>query len=193
MSKKVSKKEDTISQLKKEEEKRKKQTKNEEEEENSEDEEELNDNAIKEQTVQKADKPKNIKELMSSLADNKPKSKKTTNANKTQKKKNDEPAKLKFVNTKGTGNADKIDNELRNKMNLDKKVYKNAKGLDNAAKDNEKIKPTKNYLEKDIEKKYKDDNEEVAKPQFTSNKEDGENFVELNKNEDVRNILFIII
>ena len=193
MSKKVSKKEDTISQLKKEEEKRKKQTKNEEEEENSEDEEELNDNAIKEQTVQKADKPKNIKELMSSLADNKPKSKKTTNANKTQKKKNDEPAKLKFVNTKGTGNADKIDNELRNKMNLDKKVYKNAKGLDNAAKDNEKIKPTKNYLEKDIEKQYKDDNEEVAKPQFTSNKEDGENFVELNKNEDVRNILFIII
>ena len=193
MSKKVSKKEDTISQLKKEEEKRKKQTKKEEEEENSEDEEELNDNAIKEQTVQKADKPKNIKELMSSLADNKPKSKKTTNANKAQKKKYDEPAKLKFVNTKGTGNADKIDNELRNKMNLDKKVYKNAKGLDNAAKDNEKIKPTKNYLEKDIEKQYKDDNEEVAKPQFTSNKEDGENFVELNKNEDVRNILFIII
>ena len=192
MSKKVSKKEDTISQLKKEEEKRKKQTKNEEEEENSEDEEELNDNAIKEQTVQKADKPKNIRELMFSLGDNKPKSKKTSNANKTQKKKNDEPAKLKFVNTKGTGNADKIDNELRNKMNLDKKVYKNAKGLDNAAKDNEKIKPTKNYLEKDIEKQYKDDNEDVAKPQFTSNKEDGENFVELNKNEDVRNILFII-
>ena len=193
MSKKVSKKEDTISQLKKEEEKRKKQTKNEEEEENSEDEEEVNDNTIKEQTVQKADKPKNIKELMSSLGDNKPKAKKTANANKTQKKKNDEPTKLKFVNTKGTGNADKIDNELRSKMNLDKKVYKNTKGLDNAAKDNEKIKPTKNYLEKDIEKQYKDDNEEVAKPQFTSNKEEGENFVELNKNEDVRNILFIII
>jgi hypothetical protein len=118
-------------------------------------------------------------------------SQKKRNANKTQKKKYDEPAKLKFV--KGTGNADKNDNELRNKMNLDKKVYKNTKGLDNAAKDNEKIKPTKNYLEKDIEKQYKDDNEEVAKPQFTSNKEDGENFVELNKNEDVRNILFIII
>ena len=173
MNKKVSKKEDTISQLKKEEEKRKKQTKNEEEEENSEDEEELNDNAIKEQTVQKADKPKNIKELMSSLADNKPKSKKTTNANKAQKKKYDEPAKLKFVNTKGTGNADKIDNELRNKMNLDKKVYKNAKGLDNAAKDNEKIKPTKNYLEKDIEKQYKDDNEEVAKPNLLQIKKTG--------------------
>ena len=171
MSKKVSKKEDTISQLKKEEEKRKKQTKNEEEEENSEDEEELNDNAIKEQTVQKADKPKNIKELMSSLADNKPKSKKTTNANKAQKKKYDEPAKLKFV--KGTGNADKNDNELRNKMNLDKKVYKNTKGLDNAAKDNEKIKPTKNYLEKDIEKQYKDDNEEVAKPNLLQIKKTG--------------------
>ena len=173
MSKKVSKKEDTISQLKKEEEKRKKQTKNEEEEENSEDEEDVNDNAIKEQTVQKADKPKNIKELMSSLGDNKPKTKKTANANKTQKKKNDEPTKLKFVNTKGRGNADKIDNELRSKMNLDKKVYKNAKGLDNAAKDNEKIKPTKNYLEKDIEKQYKDDNEEVAKPNLLQIKKTG--------------------
>jgi len=71
------------------------------------------------------------------------------------KKKYDEPGKLKFTNSKGTGNADKIDNEIRNKMNLDKKVYKNAKGLDSAAKENEKIKPTKNYLEKDTEKKTK--------------------------------------
>ena len=98
-------------------------------------------------------------------------SQKKRNANKTQKKKYDEPAKLKFV--KGTGNADKNDNELRNKMNLDKKVYKNTKGLDNAAKDNEKIKPTKNYLEKDIEKQYKDDNEEVAKPNLLQIKKTG--------------------
>ena len=194
MSKKVSKKEDTISQLKKEEEKAKKVSKNKEEIENSEDEEDekdKNENAIKEQTVQKADKPGNIKELLDSMGDNKPKSKKTTN--KTQKKKYDEPSKLKFVNTKGTANADKIDSEIKNKMNLDKKVFKNAKGLDAAAKENQKIKPTKNYLEKDVEIKYKEDNVDVAKPQFTSNKEDGENFVELNKSEDVRNILFITI
>ena len=190
MSKKVSKKEDTISQIKKQEDKIKKESKKEEELENREDEEEdkeKNQNVIKEQTVQKADKPKNLKELFGSIGDTKPKPKKKTN--KPQKK-YDEPGKLKFTNSKGTGNADKIDNEIRNKMNLDKKVYKNAKGLDSAAKENEKIKPTKNYLEKDTEKKYKDTNEDIAKPQFTSNKEGDENFVELNKNEDVRNNLF---
>ena len=171
MSKKVSKKEDTISQIKKQEDKIKKESKKEEELENSEDEEEdkeKNQNVIKEQTVQKADKPKNLKELFGSIGDTKPKPKKKTN--KPQKK-YDEPGKLKFTNSKGTGNADKIDNEIRNKMNLDKKA-------------------TKNYLEKDTEKKYKDTNEDIAKPQFTSNKEGDENFVELNKNEDVRNNLF---
>ena len=190
MSKKASKKEDTISQIKKEEDKIKKETKKEEEVEHSEDEEE-NQNVIKEQTVQKADKPKNLKELMGSMGDAKPKPKKKTN--KPQKK-YEEPGKLTFYNTKGTNNADKIDNEARNKNNLEKKVYKNTKGLDAAAKDNLKIKPTKDYLEKDSEKQYNEEAQNVAKPQFTSGvKEGDENFVELNKNEDVSNISIIFI
>lgn len=72
-----------------------------------------------------------------------------------------------------------------------KKEFKNAKGLNAAAKANEKIKHTKDYLEKDTKKEYKDEPEDVAKPQFKSNlKEGDENFVELNKNEDVSIIHF---
>ena len=59
MSKKPGKKEDTISQLKKEE-KIKKNNKKDEDESASEEEEEQNDNDIKEQTIQKSDKPKNL-------------------------------------------------------------------------------------------------------------------------------------
>ena len=54
--------------------------------------------------------------------------------------------------------------------------------MDKAAKDNQKIKPTRNYTEKDVEKEYQED---IAKPQFITNKDKDENFVELNKNEDV--------
>ena len=183
MSKKPNKKQDTISQLKKEENKVVKDTKNEEEEyEEEEEEKNQNQNVIKEQTTQKADKPKNLKDLLGSMGDNKPKPKKT--GGKTKHKNTEEPEKLTFINSKGTGNADKIDRDARK---FDKKVFKNAKGLDAAAKENEKIKHTKDYLEKDTEKKYKDEKEEdVAKPQFKTNiKEGDENFVELNKNEDV--------
>ena len=183
------KKHDTISQLKKEEDKTKsKKAKEEEEELSDEEEEEKNQNVVKEQTVQKSDKPKNLKELMGSMGDTKPKQK--TKVTKPQKKnKSDEPGKLTFINTRGTANADKIDNEIRNKNK--KLEFKNAGGLDSAAKANENIKHTKDYLEKDIKKKYKEIDEDVAKPQFITNKEDGENFVELNKNEDVRKIILI--
>lgn len=185
MSKKV--KSDTISQLKKEEDKIKKEKKKEEEEDQSEEEEdeEKNQNVVKEQTIQKADKPKNLKELFGSMGDAKTKPKKKTQ--KTAKNKEyEEPAKHKFINSKGTGNADKIDNELKK----NKKVFTNASGLDAAAKENQKIKHTKDYLEKDKQKEY---NEDVEKPQFTSNiKEGNENFVELNQDEDVRNNFFIL-
>ena len=125
---------------------------------------------------------------MGSMGDTKPKQK--TKVTKPQKnKKSDEPGKLTFINSKGTANADKIDNEIRNKNK--KLELKNVGGLDSAAKDNENVKHTKDYLEKDIKKKYKEVDENVAKPQFITNKEDGENFVELNKNEDVRNIILI--
>ena len=190
MNKKSNKKQDTISQLKKEENKAVKDKKNEEEEEYEEEEEEKNQNqnVIKEQTAQKTDKPKNLKDLLGSMGDNKPKPKKA--GNKKKAKQYEEPGKLTFINSKGTGNADKIDKEGKK---FEKKVFKNAKGLDAAAKENEKIKHTKDYLEKDTEKKYKDEKEEnIAKPQFKTNiKEGDENFVELNKNEDVSIYIFL--
>ena len=83
MSKKPNKKQDTISQLKKEENKVVKDTKNEEEEyEEEEEEKNQNQNVIKEQTTQKADKPKNLKDLLGSMGDNKPKPKKNRRKNK---------------------------------------------------------------------------------------------------------------
>jgi hypothetical protein len=119
------------------------------------------------------------------MGDNKPKPKKPKQATKPNKN-NENPSKPTFTNSKGTGNAAKIDNELRNRNNPEKKEFKNAKGLNAAAKANEKVKHTKDYLEKDTKKEYKDEPEDVAKPQFKSNlKEGDENFVELNKNEDV--------
>ena len=135
MSKKATKKEDTISQLKKEENKIKKNNKK-EEEESSEEEEEQNENEIKEQTIQKSDKPKNLKDLLSTMESKpKPKKAKPQQKEKEKPKNNEEPKKMTFFNSKGT----------------------NTKGT--ALKENEKIKPTKNYTEKDVEKAY---NEEVA-------------------------------
>ena len=95
MSKKPTKKEDTISQLKKEENKIKKNKKK-EEEESSEEEEEQNENDIKEQTIQKSDKPKNLKDLLSSM-DSKPKAKKAKPQPKEKPKNNDEPKKWLFI------------------------------------------------------------------------------------------------
>ena len=56
------------------------------------------------------------------------------------------------------------------------------------------VKPVEGALEKDPEKENKEEKKEevVAKPQFTGLKEEGENFVELNKNEDVRIIKLIL-
>ena len=99
--------------------------------------------------------------------DSKPKAKKAKPQPKEKPKNNDEPKKMAFYNSKGTGNA-------------------NSK----ISKENEKIKPTKNYTDKDVEKVY---NEDVAKPQFFTSKESEDNFVELNKNEDVRNHLIYYI
>jgi len=192
MSKKANKKEDTISQLKKEENKIKKDLKKEEEDEHSDDEKEENQNVVKEQTVQKSDKPKNLKDLLNSVGDNKPKPKKKEKEGKKNKNKYEEPGKLTFINSQNSGNAHKIDEEARKRNNLDKKVYKNAGGLDKAAKENEKVKHTKDYLEKDEKKQYKDVEEDVAKPQFTTNVKGEENYVELNQSEDVRKYIILI-
>ena len=175
MSKKQNKKEDTISQLKKEEKKIKKETKEEEDEE--EDDEEQDQNVVKEQTVQKADKPKNLKELFGSMGDPKPKpKKKETKPNK--KKSEDEPKKMKFINSKGTGNADE-------------KFDKNAKGSGAATKENQNMKHTRDYLEKDTKKEYRDEKEDIAKPKFVSNKKGDGNFVELNQSEDVSSKIYL--
>ena len=68
MSKKTSKKEDTISQLKKEENKLNKNSKKDEDESDSwEEEEDQYQDEIKEQRVQTSDKPKSLKDLMNSM------------------------------------------------------------------------------------------------------------------------------
>ena len=194
-------KEDTISQLKKEEQKAQKDSKKEEEEEYHQDSEEEETNTketeVKEQTVQKTDKPKSLKELLNTVDENKPKDKKKQEKKHEKKPKkyyDEEPPKLKFTNSKRKGNADDIDKEIRAKKEPEKKTFTNAQGLSAAAKENEKIKPTKNYLEKDTKKKYNDEKEEeISKPKFTTNIKDGdENFVELNKNEDVSKYKYII-
>ena len=193
-------KEDTISQLKKEEKKAQKDSKKEEEEEYHQDSEEEETNTketeVKEQTVQKADKPKSLKELLNTVDDNKPKDKKKQEKKQEKKSKKfaEEPGKLKFTNSKRKGNADEIDKEIRARREPEKKTYTNAQGLNAAAKENEKIKPTKNYLEKDTKKQYKDEKEEeIEKPKFKTNiKEGDENFVALNKNEDVSKYIYLI-
>ena len=128
--------------------------------------EENNQNVVKQQTVQKADRPKNLKDLLGG-GDNKAKPKpKKKEKEKEKKNKYDEPKKLTFTNSKKTGNANKTGD----------------------AKENAKIeKTTRDYLEKDKQKVY---NEDVAKPQFTTNVDEDKKFVELNKNEDVRKIFF---
>ena len=123
-------------------------------------------------SVQKTDKPKNLKDLLGGGGDNKPKPKKKEKEVKQNKNKYDEPKKLTFINSKKKGNEDE----------------------EKKKKDNEAEKPkTKNYLDIDKEKKkYTDVNEDIAKPQFTTNKTGDENFVELNKDEDVSIFLIFI-
>jgi hypothetical protein len=72
----------------------------------------------------------------------------------------------------------------------------NTKDLINkTAEENAKIKPTKNYLDSDLtQKKYKDEQAEVAKPEFKNAKvkdEQGEHFVNYDKSQDV-NIFFLL-
>ena len=89
--------------------------------------------------VQKSDKPKNLKDLLNSMGDNKPKTKKKKRRKKN-KNKYEEPGKLTFINWQNSINAHKIDQESRKRNNLEKKVYKNTGGLDKAAKENERVK-----------------------------------------------------
>jgi hypothetical protein len=163
---KKEKKKDTISQLMKE--KKKKEEKKKEEEQNDSEEEQKNEkNEVKEQMVEKSDKPKTLKDLINSMGgDAKPKQK--AKKQKNEEKNGEKTDKPRFINSKGTGNADK---------KIDNKEY-----IDDGTESGG-AKKTKNYLLKMEEKKY---DENIAKPKFTGKVKEGDNqFVELNKEEDV--------
>ena len=179
-------KKDTISQIKNDKEKIKKEEENENSEsysDKSEEEEESKAGIVKEQTVQNKNEPKNLKDLFDSEPQIKEEKETSKKIHNKPKNKNEKPH---FINSKYSGNANaKYDIEAKRKNEGQKKKY-NVQGIDTIAIENEKIKPTKNYLEKDIVKKYNEDKEEeIVKPEFKNLKIGKENFVELNKNEDL--------
>ena len=160
-------KKDTISQIKNDKEKTNKKEENENSEsysEKSEEEEESKAGIVKEQTVQNKNEPKNIKELFDSEPQIKEKKETSKKINNKPKNKNEKPH---FINSKYSGNANaKYDNEAKFKNEGQKKNY-NVKGIDNVAIENAKIKPTKNYLEKETNIQYSEEkDEEIAKPEF---------------------------
>lgn len=75
-----------------------------------------------------------------------------------------------------------------NKNEINKKVL-NTKGLfSRTAEENEKVPaPKKDYLESDVQNKYKKEVENVEKPKFVNKNvnSDQPHFVDMNKNEDV--------
>ena len=180
-------KKDTISALKQNEEKNKKKEENQnidEYSDKSDEEEETKAGIVKEQSVQKKDEPKSLKDLLDSEPIPNEKTEQSKKINNKPQNKNQKP---KFLNSKYSGNINaKYDKEAKRRNENQQKKNYNVKGIDNIAIENSKIKPTKNYLEKEDIKKYTEDKEEeVAKPEFKNLKIGKENFVELNKNEDL--------
>ena len=182
-------KRDFISEIKSNEKKNKKEIDEEKEAEykgDSDNEAPKTTGVIKETSTSNSNQPKNLSDLLADDVQALPKKpKKKKNSNQTKKEEGEK--QLKFFNSKKTNNNN---NEPIKKTS---QKYDTSK-LNEHIKDNENVKePKKNYLEKDIQKAYKDVDENIEKPQFTNLKvdKDKENFVELNKNEDVR-IFFII-
>jgi aarF domain-containing kinase len=180
-------KKDTISALKQNEEKNKKKEENQnidEYSDKSDEEEETKAGIVKEQSVQKKDEPKSLKDLLDSEPIPNEKTEQSKKINNKPQNKNQKP---KFLNSKYSGNINaKYDKEAKRRNENQQKKNYNVKGIDNIAIENSKIKPTKNYLEKEDIKKYTEDKEEeIAKPEFKNLKIGKENFVELNKNEDL--------
>lgn len=186
---------DTISKIKREEEKKgaSKLVQNDDDyNAGSEDEEQMKSGVVKEQTVSSSNKPQGLRDLLDSIpADSKPKQhKQVSHQEKKQKQKDSKPM---FINSKNKGNASEIDAEIKKKQaekksnEPTKKIY-DTQGLMKTAKENEKIKaPKKSYLDADIQKKYQEEKQEdISKPEFKNLKIGDKNFVELNKNEDVR-------
>jgi hypothetical protein len=134
--------------------------------------------AVQEQAATSSNKPKTLKDLFNADASDKQVKPKTKHVQKTEKVQNQATDGKRFYNSKKV-NENK---DLPQTSATQKKTY-TGKGGQNSQKYNESIKPQKNYLEKDIQKEYTED-VNIAKPEFKS-KAEGQNFVELNKNEDV--------
>ena len=186
---KVSKKKDTISKIKKEEEKSKPteivQNNDDYQEGSDEEEQTRTAGVVKEQAVQSSDKPKNLKDLFGTSSD-KPSTTKKQTQHKPKQEKKDE-TKKQFFNSKGAPKHLDAKPTQTNTEEPKKKIY-DTKGLTEAAKENSKVKaPKKSYLDADVKKAYKEEeNVEIAKPEFKNLKIGNENFVELNHQEDVR-------
>lgn len=101
--------------------------------------------------------------------------------------------KPRFTNTKGPQNKEQplkyVDNRDKFESGPKKFTSTAANILNKAAEENAKVKPTRDYLDKDTRVKYKEDEPEIAKPKFVNKNVDGEgnepHFRDFNKNEDV--------
>ena len=148
---------------------------------------------VKEIATSNANQPKNLDDLFADDEQTTTKKAKKTKKNPTAKNQKEKENKLNFYNSKNTQNLQNFDKEVKKKQMTKDKKYDISK-LSAHTKDNDKIKATKNYLEKNIENSYKE-YENVEKPQFIGLKvdKDKDNFVELNKNEDVKFFLIFFL
>ena len=139
--------------------------------------------AVQEQAATSSNKPKTLKDIFNADASDKQVKPKTKHVQKTEKVQNQATDGKRFYNSKKV-------NDNKDLPQSQKKTF-TGKGGQNSQKYNESIKPQKNYLDKDIQKEYTE-KVDIAKPEFKS-KGDGQNFVELNKNEDVSKLIYIYI
>ena len=141
--------------------------------------------AVQEQAATSSNKPKTLADLFNADASDKQVKPKTKHVQKTEKVQNHATDGKRFYNSKKVN-----DNKDLPQSGAQTKTF-TGKGGENSKKYNESIKPKKNYLDKDIQKEYTE-KVDIAKPEFKS-KADGQNFVELNKSEDVSSLYVYII
>ena len=148
---------------------------------------------VKEVATSNTNQPKNLDDLFADDEQTTTKKAKKTKKNPTAKNQKEKENKLNFYNSKNTQNLQNFDKEVKKKQMTKDKKYDVSK-LNAYTKDNDKIKEKKNYLEKNVENSYKE-YENVEKPQFIGLKvdKDKDNFVELNKNEDVKFFLIFFL
>lgn len=186
---------DTISKIKQDEAKNKPQQEKQFEEDihvgsDEEDQNQKQTGVVHEQAVSNTNKAKNLADILGSGPGIKQPSKKKPQ--KEKKKQSDQPpAKHQFTNSSKKGDTHWNDKGLQKPQQQQPKQETKAKynvsGLVADAKDNEKFRPKKNYLEKDIVNEYtKESTEIIDKPEFKNWKVEGtDNFVELNQKEDL--------